>query len=79
MLKIILQCDKCKKEIPPGTQIIFLGKKLEIRTSMPTKDLLAPFKLSRQKGPVFLEEILEFKFHLCSSCYMKFEEFLKQE
>ncbi|MBT9170811.1 MAG: hypothetical protein DDT18_01162 [Actinobacteria bacterium] len=78
MLKLILHCDKCKKEILPNTVMIFVGKMLEIKTSMPSKELLTPLKLPQRGGPVFLEEILETKFHLCPSCYIEFKAFLEQ-
>jgi len=79
MLKLTIICDKCKKEISPNTPAIFIGKELEIKTSMPTKELLSPLILPHQGKPVFLEEILEHKIHLCPSCLIKFKEFLKKE
>ena len=78
MLKLTIICDKCQKEFSLDTPIIFVGKKLEIKTSMPAKEFLAPLKLPRRGQPVFLEEVLEHKIHLCPSCLAKFEEFLKE-
>jgi len=78
MIKLTIICDKCQKELSPNTPVIFIGKKLEIKTSMPSKELLAPLRLSQRGQPVFLEEVLEHKIHLCPSCLAKFEEFLKE-
>ena len=78
MLQLKIICDKCQKEISPNTPIIFFGKKLEIKTSMPSKGLFTPLKVPPRGQPVFLEEILEHKIHLCPNCLAKFEEFLKE-
>jgi len=79
MLKVSVICDRCKKEISPNAPMVFMGKVLQLKTSMPSKELLTPLKIE-QRGPVFLQEILEHKIHLCPSYYAEFEEnFLKKK
>jgi len=77
-LQLKLTCDKCGQEISPNTPIIFVGKKYEIKTSIPTKEFLKPFQLPQRNQPIFLEQVVEHKLHLCPSCTVKFEEFLKK-
>ena len=58
-IAVIINCDKCKKEISSDTQTVFVGKLLDVRTGIQGMDFLTGAKLQTGNKPVFFQEIIE--------------------
>lgn len=78
-IAVIINCDKCKKEISSDTQTVFVGKLLDVRTGIQGMDFLTGAKLQTGNKPVFFQEIIEHRHHLCSLCYREFVNMLNEK